>query len=157
MRIHVAGIDIVRDARHLPGAGDNLRSRPGSLRHGEPRARDGAVFPNLFGTHPRSVDDYPSHLLRALQRWRPPTSPIHRGGGLDPGSVQLRVLRALVAGPADGRRTRRGSGPVLRDNVVCVRTTDGERQVDVIYRRIDDDYLDPMQFRPDSVLGWPVW
>ncbi|MFT7022690.1 MAG: putative circularly permuted ATP-grasp superfamily protein, partial [Rhodococcus sp. (in: high G+C Gram-positive bacteria)] len=40
-----------------------------------------------------------------------------------------------------------------RDNVVYMRTTEGERQVDVIYRRIDDDYLDPMQFRPDSVLG----
>lgn len=40
-----------------------------------------------------------------------------------------------------------------RDNMVYMRTTEGERQVDVIYRRIDDDYLDPMHFRPDSVLG----
>ncbi len=46
-------------------------------------------------------------------------------------------------------------GPDLfcRDNVVYMRTTEGERQVDVVYRRIDDEYLDPMHFRPDSILG----
>ena len=74
----------------------------------------------------------------------------------DAGHVQLRLLRALVPRPADGRRAGRGPRPrSSTDDFVYMRTTQGLERVDVIYRRIDDDFLDPQAFRADSMLGVP--
>ena len=69
------------------------------------------------------------------------------------GRPQRRVLRALVPRPPDGRRAGRGPRPRVPRQRVYMRTTAGEQRVDVVYRRIDDEYLDPLHFRPDSVLG----
>ena len=75
---------------------------------------------------------------------------------LTPGVVQRRLLRARPAGPADGRGTGRGRATWSAAATGCaMRTTQGERPVHVVYRRVDDDFLDPLHFRPDSVIGCP--
>ena len=74
---------------------------------------------------------------------------------LTPGRLQQRLLRARVFRAADGRRARRAADLVVRDGFVQMRTTAGLQRVDVIYRRVGDDFLDPLVFRPDSLLGVP--
>ncbi|CKS58664.1 glutamate--cysteine ligase%2C Gcs2 [Mycobacterium tuberculosis] len=114
VRIHVAGIDLIRDHRgDFRVLEDNLRSPSGVSYVMENRRTMARVFPNLFATHRvRAVDDYASHLLRAAQlgghqRGRP------HGRGSDPWGLQLGVFRAFIAGPADGCRIGRGPRPVL--------------------------------------------
>lgn len=155
VRIHVAGIDIVRDAagtfRVLE---DNLRSPSGVSYVMENRRVMTRVFPNLFGTHRvRPVDDYPSHLLRALRNAATTNESDPTVVVLTPGPYNSAYFEHSLLARQMGVELVEGPDLVCRDNVVYMRTTEGERQVDVIYRRIDDEYLDPMHFRPDSVLG----
>jgi uncharacterized circularly permuted ATP-grasp superfamily protein len=155
VRIHVAGIDLVRDAdgvfRVLE---DNLRSPSGVSYVMENRRTMARVFPNLFATNRvRSVGDYSSHLLRALRKSAAtneadPTIVVLTPGVYNPAYFEHSLLARQM-----GVELVEGRDLFCRDNQVYMRTTEGERQVDVIYRRIDDDFLDPMQFRPDSVLG----
>jgi uncharacterized circularly permuted ATP-grasp superfamily protein len=70
-------------------------------------------------------------------------------------AVQLRVFRARFPGAADGHRAGGGADLFVKDDAVYMRTTTGPRPVDVVYRRIDDDFLDPVAFRSDSMLGVP--
>ena len=155
VRIHVAGIDIVRDAQGIFRVlEDNLRSPSGVSYVMENRRVMTRVFPNLFGTHRvRSVDDYPSHLLRALRNASATNESDPTIVVLTPGPFNSAYVEHSLLARQMGVELVEGPDLFCRDNVVYMRTTEGERQVDVIYRRIDDDYLDPMQFRPDSVLG----
>ena len=155
VRIHVAGIDIVRD-----GAGtfrvleDNLRSPSGVSYVMENRRVMTRVFPNLFGTHRvRSVDDYPSHLLRSLRSAAATNEADPTVVVLTPGPFNSAYFEHSLLARQMGVELVEGPDLFCRDNVVYMRTTEGDRQVDVIYRRIDDAYLDPMHFRPDSILG----
>ena len=155
VRIHVAGIDIVRDAagtfRVLE---DNLRSPSGVSYVMENRRVMTRVFPNLFGTHRvRSVDDYPSHLLRALRNAAATNESDPTVVVLTPGPFNSAYFEHSLLARQMGVELVEGPDLFCRDNMVYMRTTEGERQVDVIYRRIDDEYLDPMHFRPDSILG----
>ncbi len=155
VRIHVAGIDIVRDAagtfRVLE---DNLRSPSGVSYVMENRRVMTRVFPNLFGTHRvRSVDDYPSHLLRALRNAAPTNESDPTVVVLTPGPFNSAYFEHSLLARQMGVELVEGPDLFCRDNLVYMRTTEGERQVHVIYRRIDDAYLDPMHFRPDSILG----
>ena len=110
------------------------------------------LFPDLFAMRRVAlVAHHPDLLLETLRAWRPTGRRTH-GGGADAGHVQQRLLRARLPGAADGRSWSR-AGPVRRDNFVYMRTTRGPMRVDVIYRRVDDDFLDPQVFRPDSTLG----
>ena len=114
------------------------------------------VFPEAFATmRIRPVDDYPRRLLAALRAAAPDGVDRPDRRGAHPGRLQPRLLRARAARPADGRRAGRGPRPGLRRRPVRMRTTQGEQPVDVIYRRVDDEFLDPVQFRADSVLGSP--
>ena len=89
-----------------------------------------------------------ARLARARRGQRPVDRRAHAG------HLQLGLLRALVPRPADGRHARRGRRPLVDDDDrVYMRTIDGLEPVDVIYRRIDDLFLDPEVFRPDSTLG----
>ena len=155
VRIHVAGIDIVRDAQGVFRVlEDNLRSPSGVSYVMENRRVMTRVFPNLFGTHRvRSVDDYPSHLLRALRNAAATNESDPTVVVLTPGPFNSAYFEHSLLARQMGVELVEGPDLFCRDNVVYMRTTEGERQVDVIYRRIDDEYLDPMQFRPDSVLG----
>jgi uncharacterized circularly permuted ATP-grasp superfamily protein len=155
VRIHVAGIDIVRDAHGtFRVLEDNLRSPSGVSYVMENRRTMTRVFPDLFASHRvRSVGDYPSHLLRALRNAAAPNEADPTVVVLTPGVANSAYFEHSLLARQMGVELVEGRDLFCRDNIVYMRTTEGERQVDVIYRRIDDDFLDPMQFRPDSVLG----
>ncbi|HPY25413.1 MAG TPA: circularly permuted type 2 ATP-grasp protein, partial [Mycobacterium sp.] len=155
VRIHVAGIDIVRDAQGtFRVLEDNLRSPSGVSYVMENRRVMTRVFPDLFGTHRvRPVDDYPSHLLRALRSAAATNESDPTVVVLTPGPFNSAYFEHSLLARQMGVELVEGPDLFCRDNIVYMRTTEGERQVDVIYRRIDDEFLDPMHFRPDSVLG----
>ena len=155
VRIHVAGIDLVRDAQGtFRVLEDNLRSPSGVSYVMENRRTMARVFPNLFATHRvRAVGDYSSHLLRALRNAAATNEADPTVVVLTPGPFNSAYFEHSLLARQMGVELVEGRDLFCRDNVVYMRTTDGERQVDVIYRRIDDAFLDPLQFRPDSVLG----
>jgi uncharacterized circularly permuted ATP-grasp superfamily protein len=155
VRIHVAGIDLVRDAEGVFRVlEDNLRSPSGVSYVMENRRTMARVFPNLFATHRvRSVGDYSSHLLRALRNSAATNEADPTVVVLTPGVYNSAYFEHSLLARQMGVELVEGRDLFCRDNQVYMRTTEGERQVDVIYRRIDDTFLDPMQFRPDSVLG----
>ena len=158
VRIHIAGIDLVRDAdgryRVLE---DNLRTPSGISYVIENRRAMTHVFPELFSSHRvRPVADYPSHLLEALRSG----APARRGADpvvavLTPGVHNAAYFEHSFLARQMGVALVEGRDLVCRDGVVFMRTTLGEQRVDVLYRRIDDDYLDPLHGRPDSMLGCP--
>jgi uncharacterized circularly permuted ATP-grasp superfamily protein len=155
VRIHVAGIDLVRDAQGtFRVLEDNLRSPSGVSYVMENRRTMARVFPDLFTSHRvRAVDDYASHLLRALRKSAATNEADPTVVVLTPGVANSAYFEHSLLARQMGVELVEGRDLFCRDNQVYMRTTEGERQVDVIYRRIDDTYLDPMQFRPDSVLG----
>ena len=155
VRIHVAGIDLIRDERgNFRVLEDNLRSPSGVSYVMENRRTMARVFPNLFATHRvRTVDDYAAHLLRALRNSAATNEADPTVVVLTPGVYNSAYFEHSLLARQMGVELVEGRDLFCRDNQVYMRTTEGERQVDVIYRRIDDAFLDPMQFRPDSVLG----
>jgi uncharacterized circularly permuted ATP-grasp superfamily protein len=159
VRIQVAGIDVLRgpDGRYVV-LEDNLRTPSGISYVIENRRIMARVFPELFASHRiRPVDDYPTVLLQALRAAAPPRS--LDGGGeptvvvLTPGVHNSAYFEHSFLARQMGVELVEGRDLICRDNTIRMRTTDGERRVDVVYRRIDDDFLDPLQFRPDSLLG----
>jgi uncharacterized circularly permuted ATP-grasp superfamily protein len=155
VRIHVAGIDLIRDERgNFRVLEDNLRSPSGVSYVMENRRTMARVFPNLFGTHRvRAVDDYSAHLLRALRNSAATNEADPTVVVLTPGVANSAYFEHSLLARQMGVELVEGRDMFCRDNQVYMRTTEGERQVDVIYRRIDDTFLDPLQFRADSVLG----
>ncbi|MBF6238763.1 circularly permuted type 2 ATP-grasp protein [Nocardia otitidiscaviarum] len=155
VRIHVAGIDLVRDERgDFRVLEDNLRSPSGVSYVMENRRTMARVFPDLFASHRvRAVGDYPTHLLRALRAAAAPNEADSTVVVLTPGVYNSAYFEHSLLARQMGVELVEGRDLFCRDNVVYMRTTAGERQVDVVYRRIDDPFLDPMQFRPDSMLG----
>jgi len=156
VRIHVAGVDIVRDEHgEFRVLEDNLRCPSGVSYVMENRRVMARVFPDLFGSEAVApVDDYPRHLLAAFRQTAPP-----RAGDdprivvLTPGVHNSAYFEHALLARLMGVDLVEGRDLICRDDVIYVRTTSGEERVDVIYRRIDDEFLDPLQFRPDSVLG----
>jgi len=155
VRIHVAGIDVIRDDRgNFRVLEDNLRSPSGVSYVMENRRTMARVFPNLFATHRvRAVDDYSAHLLRALRNSAATNEADPMVVVLTPGVANSAYFEHSLLARQMGVELVEGRDLFCRDNQVYMRTTEGERQVDVIYRRIDDAFLDPMQFRADSVVG----
>jgi uncharacterized circularly permuted ATP-grasp superfamily protein len=155
VRIHVAGIDLIRDDQgSFRVLEDNLRSPSGVSYVMENRRTMARVFPNLFATNRvRAVGDYASHLLRALRNAAASNEAHPTVVVLTPGVYNSAYFEHSLLARQMGVELVEGRDLFCRDNTVYMRTTAGERQVDVIYRRIDDAFLDPMQFRPDSVLG----
>jgi uncharacterized circularly permuted ATP-grasp superfamily protein len=155
VRIHVAGIDVVRDEdgvfRVLE---DNLRCPSGVSYVMENRRTMARVFPDLFAKHRvRAVGDYAVHLLRCLRAAAAANVADPNVVVLTPGVHNSAYFEHSLLARQMGVELVEGRDLFCRDNSVYMRTTQGERQVDVIYRRIDDEFLDPVQFRPDSVLG----
>ncbi|OCH80478.1 circularly permuted type 2 ATP-grasp protein [Gordonia sp. UCD-TK1] len=155
VRIHVAGIDLIRDENgDFRVLEDNLRSPSGVSYVLENRRAMARVFPDLFSKHKvRAVADYPSHLLRALRASAAFNEADPNIVVLTPGVANSAYFEHSLLARLMGVELVEGRDLFCRDNVVYMRTTEGEQRVDVIYRRIDDDFLDPMQFRPDSMLG----
>ena len=157
VRIHVSGIDIVRDQKGvLRVLEDNLRSPSGVSYVLENRRTMAHVVPELFNDYSiRSVDEYPERLLAALVAAAPDRKPSPNVVVLTPGVHNSAHFEHAFLARRMGVELVEGRDLYCKNNQVFMRTTKGSEQVDVIYRRIDDDFLDPIHFKPDSVLGIP--
>ena len=158
---HIAGIDIVR-ATHGSDEGeffvleDNLRVPSGVSYMIENRKMMMRLFPDLFSTHRVApVEHYPDLLLDALQQAAPDQKKYCNVVVLTPGMYNSAYFEHAFLAQQMGVELVEGKDLFVEDDVVYMRTTQGPRQVDVIYRRVDDDFLDPQAFREDSVLGPP--
>ena len=157
VRVHVAGIDLARDGDgRFCVIEDNLRTPSGISYVIENRRTMAHVFPELFASHRvRPVDGYPARLLGALRASAPagvsdPTVVV-----LTPGVYNSAYFEHTFLARHMGVELVEGGDLVCRQNVVYMRSTEGEQRVDVVYRRVDDEFLDPLHFRPDSVVGCP--
>jgi uncharacterized circularly permuted ATP-grasp superfamily protein len=153
--VHVSGIDLIRDTN---GAffvlEDNIRTPSGIsyvLENRDVLKRD---FPALFrGYAVRPVDDYPRRLLDVLRYVAPRGNPQPNVVVLTPGIYNSAYFEHAMLARRMGAELVEGSDLIVVDNIVFVKTTRGLQRVDVIYRRIDDDFLDPLYFLPNSTLG----
>lgn len=155
--VHIAGIDLIR------GAGgeflvleDNLRTPSGVSYVLENRAVMKRVFPGVFRrSKVRTIDSYPARLGDTLMSVSPPAPADSRIVLLTPGSYNSAYFEHSFLARQMGCDLVQGSDLFVHDRRVYVKTTAGPQRVDVIYRRIDDDFLDPTVFREESVLGVP--
>ncbi|MEZ5114762.1 MAG: circularly permuted type 2 ATP-grasp protein [Candidatus Nanopelagicales bacterium] len=157
VRIHVAGVDLVRDAEGVFRVlEDNLRNPSGVSYVLENRRALAHVLPEVFSGHRvRPVAEYPERLLDALRAAAPAHVMDPVVAVLTPGVHNSAHFEHAFLARRMGIELVEGRDLYCRDNLVWMRTTQGPRPVHVLYRRIDDDFLDPVQFRPDSVLGVP--
>lgn len=156
---HIAGIDIVR-APDAHGEGryyvleDNLRVPSGVSYMLEDRKMMMRLFPDLFAMHKVApVMHYPDLLLETLRASGPAHAAQPTVVVLTPGMYNSAYFEHAFLAQQMGVELVEGQDLFVRDNFVYMRTTQGPRRVDVIYRRVDDDFLDPAEFRPDSTLG----
>jgi len=154
---HVAGIDVVRaDDGELYVLEDNLRVPSGVSYMLENRKMMMRLFPELFARNKVApVAHYPDLLLEDLRSVAPsgirePTVVV-----LTPGMYNAAYFEHAFLAQQMGVELVEGKDLFVDDEQVFMRTTQGPHRVDVIYRRIDDDFLDPLAFRPDSNLGVP--
>jgi uncharacterized circularly permuted ATP-grasp superfamily protein len=154
---HIVGTDLIRDDRgQYLILEDNCRCPSGVSYVLENRNLLHRVFPEFFTSYPvRPIRDYP-HLLRETLRHAAP-----RGSEnpvvvlLTPGIYNSAFFEHSFLAREMGVDLVEGRDLIVEDNVVYMRRTHGKRKVDVIYRRVDDDFLDPLAFRRDSFLGVP--
>jgi uncharacterized circularly permuted ATP-grasp superfamily protein len=156
--VHVGGIDIVRiDPETFYVLEDNARTPSGVSYMLENREIMLRLFPELFARHRVApVENYPDELLATLKSVAPSTSsadPIVVL--LTPGVYNSAYYEHSFLADKLGVELVEGRDLFVKDDLVFMRTTQGPKRVDVIYRRIDDDFLDPLAFRPDSALGVP--
>lgn len=155
---HVLGIDIVRTgADEFYVLEDNTRTPSGVSYMIENRETMMHMFPDLFSRNRvAAVDNYPDKLLKTLENIAP--------RGLDrepaialltPGIYNSAYFEHSFLADQMGIELVEGQDLVVLDGALHMKTTLGPRRIDVLYRRIDDDFLDPLVFRPDSALGVP--
>jgi len=155
--IHICGTDLIRDkdGRYLV-LEDNLRCPSGASYMIENRAAMRRAFPQLFNSYRvRSVETYPDALLKSLLHVAPTRRERPNVVLLTPGVYNSAYFEHTFLARQMGIPIVEGRDLLVRDSRVFMRTTAGLVPVDVIYRRIDDDFLDPTVFRSDSVLGVP--
>ena len=157
VRVHVAGIDLIRDEQgRFRVLEDNVRVPSGVSYVIENRLAMTRTFPALFADQSvHRVDDYPSRLLAALRAAAPRGTSDPCVVVLTPGVHNAAYFEHTLLARLMGVELVEGRDLFCARNRVYVHTTRGRRPVDVIYRRVDDDFLDPLQFRPDSVIGCP--
>ena len=152
---HISGVDLIRDetGRYLV-LEDNLRTPSGVSYMIENRLVGRRILPEFFQDyHVRRMEHYPALLLQALRRLSP------RGPGqavivmLTPGIYNSAYFEHTFLAKEMGIELAEGRDLVVQNDRVYLKTTLGLRQVDVIYRRVDDEFLDPLCFRPDSLVG----
>jgi uncharacterized circularly permuted ATP-grasp superfamily protein len=154
---HIAGVDLVR-----AGAGefyvleDNLRVPSGVSYMLENRKMMMRLFPELFATQSiRPVQHYPDLLLENLRAVAPDGGDAPTVAVLTPGPYNSAYFEHSFLAQQMGVELVEGLDLFVRDDTVYMKTTRGPKRVHVIYRRVDDDFLDPRAFRPDSMLGVP--
>jgi uncharacterized circularly permuted ATP-grasp superfamily protein len=156
--VHVGGIDIVRvDAETFYVLEDNARTPSGVSYMLENREIMLRLFPELFARHRVApVENYPDELLATLKSVAPTTTNSDPTVVLlTPGVYNSAYYEHSFLADKLGVELVEGRDLFVKDELVYMRTTQGPKRVDVIYRRIDDDFIDPLAFRPDSVLGVP--
>jgi uncharacterized circularly permuted ATP-grasp superfamily protein len=154
---HIAGVDLVR-----AGAGeyyvleDNLRTPSGVSYMLEDRKMMMRLFPDLFSRLSIApVEHYPDLLLDNLRSVAQAGVSNPNVVLLTPGQFNSAYFEHAFLAQQMGIELVEGNDLFVRDDTVFMRTTQGPQRVDVIYRRIDDDFLDPLAFRKDSMLGVP--
>lgn len=153
---HISGVDLVRDRDGtIYVLEDNLRCPSGVSYVLENRELMKRTFPQVFdGMAVQPVEDYPERLLETLLSCAPPSaSSTPRAVLLTPGMYNSAYFEHTYLAQQMGVELVQGSDLVVHNGYVHMRTTHGLQRVDVIYRRIDDDFLDPKAFRADSALG----
>jgi uncharacterized circularly permuted ATP-grasp superfamily protein len=156
--VHIAGIDIVRvDSDTFYVLEDNARTPSGVSYMLENREIMLRLFPELFSRHRVApVEHYPDDLLATLKSVAPTTALADPTVVLlTPGVYNSAYYEHSFLADKLGVELVEGRDLLVKGEVVYMRTTEGLKRVDVIYRRIDDDFLDPLAFRPDSALGVP--
>ncbi|MEZ6130873.1 MAG: circularly permuted type 2 ATP-grasp protein [Planctomycetaceae bacterium] len=154
---HITGTDLIR---HNDGAiyvlEDNLRCPSGVSYVLQNRMVMKRSFPNIFAdSRVRPVIDYPAHLFATLAHLAADDSPDPTIVVLTPGIYNSAYYEHSFLAQQMGVPLVEGQDLVVHDDFVYMRTTEGFQKVDVIYRRIDDDFMDPKAFRRDSMLGVP--
>ena len=155
VRVHVAGIDLIRDeAGRFRVLEDNVRIPSGVSYVMENRLAMTRTFPALFTEqHVHPVDGYPARLLSALRAAAPQGVRDPVVVVLTPGVGNAAYFEHTLLARLMGVELVEGRDLFCTDNRIFVHTTQGRRPVDVIYRRVGDDFLDPLHFRPNSVIG----
>lgn len=156
--VHIAGIDIVRvDADTFYVLEDNARTPSGVSYMLENREAMLRLFPELFSQiRIAPVDQYADYLLSTLRSVAPDSAPGEPTVVLlTPGQYNSAYYEHSFLADKMGIELVEGRDLFVRSNVVYMRTTQGPQRVDVIYRRLDDEYLDPLAFDPSSMLGVP--
>jgi uncharacterized circularly permuted ATP-grasp superfamily protein len=156
---HISGVDIVR-APNSAGEGeyyvleDNLRVPSGVSYMLEDRKMMMRLFPELFNAHRVApIAHYPDLLLETLRDSSPATTAEPTVVVLTPGMHNSAYFEHAFLAQQMGIELVEGQDLFVKDNFLYMRTTRGPKRVDVIYRRVDDDFLDPKVFRPTSTLG----
>ena len=154
---HIAGIDIVRTGeKQFYVLEDNLRTPSGVSYMLEDRKMMMRLFPELFRRYSIApVEHYPHVLKNNLRAVAPagvkdPTVVL-----LTPGAYNSAYFEHAFLAQHMGVELVEGQDLFVRGNAVYMRTTEGPKRVDVIYRRLDDEFIDPLAFNPDSMLGVP--
>jgi uncharacterized circularly permuted ATP-grasp superfamily protein len=150
---HITGTDIVRDKDgEFFVLEDNLRCPSGVSYLLESREIIKRAFPTLFNKiGVRPVSDYPNKLLQLLQFLSDNSKPVV--GLLTPGIYNSAYFEHSYLAQMMGVELVTGQDLVVKDNIVYMKTTQGLKRLDVLYRRIDDTFLDPKTFNPNSMLG----
>jgi len=155
---HIVGVDLVRTGKDdFFVLEDNARTPSGVSYMLENRETMLNMFPELFSKiRVRSVSDYPMTLRRSLSKSAPPACtgrPVI--AVLTPGLHNSAYFEHAFLAEQMGAELVEGHDLRVVNGRVAMRTTRGYEPIDVLYRRVDDDYLDPLNFRPDSMLGVP--
>jgi len=152
---HVSGIDIIRDEQgEFLILEDNLRTPSGVSYMIENRVIERRILPEFFNKYKvRRVEHYPSLLLAALRALSPRGKDAADIVLLTPGIYNSAYFEHTFLAKEMGVELAEGRDMVVINDIVYLKTTTGLQRVDVIYRRIDDDFLDPLVFRSDSSLG----
>jgi uncharacterized circularly permuted ATP-grasp superfamily protein len=156
--VMIAGIDLVRtDPDEFYVLEDNTRVPSGVSYMLENREIMMRLFPELFESHSiEPVENYVDDLLATLISVAPASSPREPNVAImTPGIYNSAYYEHSFLADKLGVDLVEGRDLFVKGNIVYMRTTEGPKRVDVLYRRVDDDFLDPLVFRPDSVLGVP--
>jgi uncharacterized circularly permuted ATP-grasp superfamily protein len=155
--VHIGGIDVVRTGENdFHVLEDNLRTPSGVSYMLEDRDIMMRLFPDLFDAYSVApVNHYPQALLANLCHVAPAGRDAPTVVLLTPGQFNSAYFEHAFLAEEMGVELVQGHDLFVEDDVVFMRTIEGPRRVDVIYRRIDDDFLDPKAFRADSLLGVP--
>ena len=154
---HISGIDLVRTSeKNFFVLEDNLRVPSGASYMIENRSTMMHMFPELFTIYNvKPVFDYPDLLLKSLIKTSKSSTRKPNVAVLTPGVFNSAYYEHTFLADEMGVNLLEWRDLLIEDNKVVIRTTQGIEQVDILYRRIDDTYLDPLSFNPDSRIGSP--